>query len=102
MKDAIQLDDLAVDTANKLREMFNTIGERQGEDSFANLKEEEIIAACVFFMDMMLKNPLILTSPVLLASMRASLNLATGQGDEISTALRRLMTHKGNGDGAEE
>lgn len=81
MRDAIILSDRAMDTANKLREMFNRVGVMQGETSFANLKEEEIIAACVFFMDMTLRNPMTLMLPHVLGTMQAALMVAAGSPD---------------------
>lgn len=91
MRDAIVLSDLAFDAANHLREMFNAVGALQGEASFETLTEEQIIAACIYFMDMTLRNPLTLINPILLASMRASLNLATGGSDDLSDAMRKAL-----------
>lgn len=98
MRDAIVLSDLAADTANRMREMFNNIGALQGEAIFEDMTEEEIVAACIYFMDMTLRNPMTVLSPLTLASMRACLNLATNQDDETSEILRQAMGRKGHGD----
>lgn len=95
MRDAVQINAVAMSRVDRMREIFNEIGEKHSQELFAAMTEEEVIAAAIFFTDMMLRNPAMVLHPGILLTMRTAMTLAL-EHDPIGEAFREMISKAEN------